>query len=95
MPLQTLFILFGAIFIIGYALIALEHKTHINKSGVAIIIGCLLWILAAMFSHDRAEISYAIAENSAEIFAIVVFLLSAMTIVEILVHYQFFDWIRE
>jgi len=95
MPLQSLFILFGAIFIIGYALIALEHKTHINKSGVAIIIGCLLWILAAMFSHDRTEISYAIAENSAEIFAIVVFLLSAMTIVEILVHYQFFDWIRE
>jgi len=95
MPLQTLFVLFGVIFVIGYALIALEHKTHVNKSGVAIIIGGLLWLLAAMFSHDRSEISHVIAENGGEIFAIVVFLLSAMTIVEVLVHYQFFDWIRE
>lgn len=92
---NLLFLLFGAIFIIGYVFIALEHKTHINKSGVAIIIGGALWLLAALFSHDQSEISTVIAENGGEIFSIVVFLLSAMTIVELLVHYQFFDWLRE
>ncbi len=87
--------LFGLIFVVGYAFIALEHKTHINKSGVAIIVGGVLWLLAAIFSHDKSEISAVITENGGEIFSIIVFLLSAMTIVELLVHYQFFDWLRE
>jgi Na+/H+ antiporter NhaD/arsenite permease-like protein len=51
--------------------------------------------LVAIVGHDKAEISLAITENGGEIFGIIVFLLSAMTIVEILVHFQFFDWIRE
>lgn len=92
---SLLFLIFGAVFVLGYAFIALEHKTHINKSGVAIFIGGILWLLAAIFSHDRSEISHIIAENGGEIFSIVIFLLSAMTIVELLVHYQFFDWLQE
>lgn len=92
---NLLFLIFGAIFVVGYFFIALEHKTHVNKSGVAIIIGGVLWLIAALVSHDRGEISTVIAENGGEIFSIVVFLLSAMTIVELLVHYQFFDWLRE
>jgi len=95
METQLLFPLFGAIFVIGYVFIAIEHKSHVNKSGIAIVAGGLLWLLAALFSHDKHEISLAITENGAEIFSIVVFLLSAMTIVEILLHYRFFDWIRE
>lgn len=95
METNLLFTLFGAIFVVGYVFIAIEHKSHVNKSGIAIIIGTILWLLASFFSHDRGEISLAVTENGAEIFSIIVFLLSAMTIVEILVHYQFFDWIRE
>lgn len=95
METSLLFSLFGAVFVLGYIFIALEHKTHINKSGVAIVVGGVLWLLAAFFGHDRSEISAVITENGGEIFSIVVFLLSAMTIVELLVHYQFFDWLRE
>lgn len=95
METSLLFSLFGAVFVLGYIFIALEHKTHINKSGVAIVVGGVLWLFAAFFGHDRSEISAVITENGGEIFSIVVFLLSAMTIVELLVHYQFFDWLRE
>ncbi|MEK7644671.1 MAG: sodium:proton antiporter NhaD [Patescibacteria group bacterium] len=95
MDTSLLYTIFGSIFLIGYFFIVLEHKSHINKSGIAIIIGATLWLLASVFSHEKEEIGLAIAENGSEIFAVVVFLLSAMTIVEILVHYRFFDWIRE
>jgi len=90
-----LFFLFSIVFILGYIFIALEHKTSINKSGVAIVVGVLLWLLAASVNNDKQEIASAISENGAEIFQIIIFLLSAMTIVEVLVHYKFFDWIRE
>lgn len=89
------YFILALLFVIGYALIATEHKTHINKSGIAIVLGALLWLIIAVLSHDKSEVALAITENGGEIFSIVIFLLSAMTIVEILVHYQFFDWIRE
>lgn len=92
---NLLFFISGLVFVLGYAFIALEHKSHINKSGVAIVIGGFLWFLIVLFGHDKHEVSEALLENGAEIFSIVVFLLSAMTIVELLLHYQFFDWIRE
>lgn len=95
METSILFTIFGVLFVLGYFFIATEHKTHVNKSGVAIVIGGVLWLLAAFFSHDKHEVGLAITENGAEIFSIVVFLLSAMTIVEVLVHYRLFDWIRE
>lgn len=82
------------IFITGYALITLEHKLNTNKSAVALSLGAILWILAAVTTNDKAEISHIITEAGAEIFQIVVFLLAAMTLVEILVHYRFFDVIR-
>jgi len=92
---NIIYLVSGILFIIGYIYIALEHKTHINKSGIALVLGGLLWVILAVVSHDKHEISLALAENAGEIFSIVIFLLSAMTIVELLVHYQFFDWIQE
>jgi len=92
---NIIYIIFSLVFILGYVFIAIEHKSHINKSGIAIVLGGILWLATAILSHDKNEISHAITENGAEIFSIVVFLLSAMTIVELLVHYQLFDWIRE
>lgn len=92
---NILYLVFGALFIIGYYFIATEHKSHINKSGVALVLGGVLWFITALVSHDNAEISHALAENGGEIFGIVIFLLSAMTIVELLLHYQFFDWVQE
>lgn len=92
---NLIYFIFSALFIIGYVFIAIEHKSHINKSGVAIVLGGVLWLAIALIGYDKTEISHALIENGSEIFGIVVFLLSAMTIVELLVHYQLFDWVRE
>jgi Na+/H+ antiporter NhaD/arsenite permease-like protein len=92
---QTLFYLLGAIFFVGYVAIALEHKFRLNKSGSAIILGSLLWLIVNIFSGFDHEVGEALSHETQDIFGIVVFLLAAMTIVEVLVHYKFFDWIQE
>lgn len=81
------------IFLAGYALITLEHKVHTNKSAIALAIGAMLWILAT-FTVEREEISHLLHDAGSEIFQIIAFLLAAMALVEILVHYRFFDFIR-
>lgn len=85
----------GGIFLLGYAAIVLEHSFHINKSGSAIVMGALLWLLISWFEKGSAEVGAALNHETQEIFGIVVFLLAAMTLVEILVHYRFFDWVQE
>lgn len=82
------------IFLAGYGLITLEHKLSTNKSAVALSLGAILWILAAIYSHDKTHLTHLVSEAGGEIFQIIVFLLAAMTLVEILVHYQFFDLIK-
>lgn len=82
----------GAIFLIGYLGITLEHKTKVSKSAIALVVGCLLWIIVALINPGQFE--HQLIESGAEIFGIVVFLLAAMALVEILVHYRFFDFLR-
>lgn len=82
----------SVLFVLGYAAIALEHSLGTSKSAVALALGGILWVLVAMaggvnFAHD-------IAEAGSEIFDIIVFLLAAMSLVEVLIHYRFFDYIR-
>lgn len=89
------YLLFGLIFVVGYILIATEHKTHINKSGIAIVLGASLWLIIAIISPDKEGVSLAMAENGYEIFKIVIFLLCALTIVEVLVDNKFFAWVEE
>src|SRR3989339_789823 len=80
------------LFILGYCLITLEHKLKLNKSVTAAALGAGLWILITLVEgHDVEKALHPVA---AETFALVVFLLSAMTLVEILVHYRFFDVLR-
>ncbi len=40
-----------ATFVIGYLLIALEHKTRINKAAIAVLLGMTLWVMY-MFCPD-------------------------------------------
>jgi Na+/H+ antiporter NhaD/arsenite permease-like protein len=95
MESSWLFLILGGLFIIGYAFIALEHNLKINKSGTAIIIGSLSWLIVDFFYKFDSEVGEALMHETQEIFSIVVFLLAAMTIVEILVHYRFFDWLQD
>lgn len=88
-------ILFASlVFIIGYIIITLEHHWKVNKSVTATAIAAILWGALAITGTEQEALNAAIHYLSGETFALVVFLLSAMTLVEILVHYRFFDWLR-
>lgn len=84
----------GIIFVVGYTLITLEHHWKINKSITATAIAAILWGLIAFTASDHHAVEAALHTISAETFALIVFLLAAMTLVEILVHYRFFDLLR-
>lgn len=92
---MSLYSLLGTIiFLLAYLYIALEHKLKTHKSGIALAFGGILWILVAASGVSPKILAHEISETGAEIFSLIVFLLSAMTLVEILVHYRFFDLIR-
>lgn len=74
------------IFILGYLLIASEHVLHINKATFALIMCALLWAVYAMASHDP-NVSSELIEALGDTCEIVVFLIGAMTIVELIDRY--------
>jgi Na+/H+ antiporter NhaD/arsenite permease-like protein len=82
------------IFIVGYVLITLEHQSKINKSVTATALAAILWGAIALSGADHHIVEEALHHLSGETFSLVVFLLAAMTLVEILVHYRFFDLLR-
>ena len=79
-------------FIVAYILIMAEEKVLISKSAVALVLGTSLWVLIAI--RDRAKVVPHLSETSAGIFEIVIFMLAAITLVQILTHYRLFDWLR-
>lgn len=70
------------IFILGYAVIALEHPLKINKSATALLLAAVIWAVYALlgpgFEHESLILHLG---DTAEI---LFFLLGAMTIVEII-----------
>jgi Na+/H+ antiporter NhaD/arsenite permease-like protein len=83
----------ASLFVAGYVAIAMEHRVFINKSASSIVLALVLWLIAAV-SLPTETVGHALAEASVDIFGIIVFLLTAMTLVEILIHYRFFDFIE-
>lgn len=93
--METIGILAASFFGLGYLLITLEQKFNTHKSAIALTLGAVLWLLAAVYLlHDKEMLSHALSHAGAEIFNIVAFLLAALALIEILVHYKFFDLIR-
>ncbi len=86
-------ILGSIVFIIGYIGIAMEHKTHINKSAWALFTGGFLWLLVAL--NDYSVIEDKMMHAGYEIFSITLFLLAAMSLVEILIACGVFDLLRQ
>jgi len=82
------------LFILGYVLITFEQKVHVHKSAISLSLAGVLWILVAFSGLSHETVQLHLSEASIDIFGIIIFLLSAMTLVEILVHYHFFDLIR-
>lgn len=86
-------ILISILFVNGILAIAFEHNLGINKSWIALFTGTVMWMIVSMglepgLMHD------AISEGTSEIFELIVFLIGAMTIVEMMAHFRFFTWIE-
>lgn len=91
-------LLIVVVFILGYALIALEHPLKIDKAASALLTGVLCWLvllfgiesMPGFASINREEfpdlhtfIDHSLFEHLGEIAGILFFLLGAMTIVEL------------
>lgn len=82
------------IFILGYFLIACEHVLHVNKATFALIMCSMLWAVYALLGHDAA-LSSDLIEALGDTCEIVVFLIGAMTIVELIDRYGGFRVITD
>lgn len=83
------------IFIAGYALIALEGWTKVNKSAVAILMAVCCWTLYYWGSGASAENVSAFTKALGETSEILFFLMGAMVIVEVVDTNGGFDWVRD
>lgn len=81
------------IFVAGLTAIAFEHNLQINKSWVALFTGTMMWIVISIGADPKLMHEH-IADGSGEIFELIVFLIGAMTIVEMLAHFRFFTWVE-
>ena len=86
-------ILSVAIFLLGYIAISQEQLLKISKTSIGLVMAVVLWLLVAVSGINN--VGLALTESAGEIFELVIFLLSAMTLVEILTHYGLFDFIYE
>ncbi|MCS6894591.1 MAG: sodium:proton antiporter NhaD [Bacteroidia bacterium] len=87
-----------AIFLLGYALIALEHNLHIDKAATAILTGATSWFLIfglPLFTHGSipTALEEGLVHHLSEAAAILFFLLGAMTIVEVIDSYDGFRFL--
>jgi Na+/H+ antiporter NhaD/arsenite permease-like protein len=82
------------LFVFGYLAIALEHRFFINKAATSLILAVLLWIIVSA-TIPLEQLQNHITLVSSDLFGLVVFLITSMTLVEILLHYRFFDVIEQ
>jgi Na+/H+ antiporter NhaD/arsenite permease-like protein len=74
----------AVVFVLCYAMIALEHPIKINKSATALLAAGMMWTLYSFASPLGVEgVVHQLTEKLAETAAIVFFLICAMTIVEV------------
>ena len=91
MDLQAIILL--VIFLAAFLGITLEHITKVNKSWIALFAGSVMWGVVA-FGKSQEAMHTAIVHTSGEIFELIIFLMGAMTIVEMLGHFRFFTWLE-
>ncbi len=87
--------LISAIFIIGYAAIALEHSLRVNKAATALLTGVICWAVFALYSSDKSHVAELLVEHLGELSGILFFLLGAMTIVELIDAHDGFEIITD
>lgn len=80
------------VFVMGYLMITLEHKTAVNKAATALLMGVLCWVLIFMraFPHEQ-KVVVDLNEHLADISQLMIFLIGAMTIVELINSHRGFN----
>ncbi len=86
-------LLASILFVLGYGAIAFEQRLFINKAASALILAAALWVIASLTIPFDILQEHVTAASSDQ-FGLVVFLLTSMTLVEVLLHYRFFDVIE-
>ena len=82
------------IFVVGYGAITFEQQLRLHKTSTALLVGVSLWFLVTLNGMGGEPLAHRLEVAAGEIFGVVVFLLAAMTLVEVLTHYHFFDYVR-
>ena len=77
-------ILLTSIFFLGYLLITLENRVNINKSAIAILTGVACWTVYILIENEPGIINTELSYHLSGIAEILLFLLAAMTIVELI-----------
>lgn len=71
------------LFVIGYLFIALEHKLKVNKAAVALLMAGAIWTVFSLAGRD-AHIGSDLVDALGDTCEILVFLIGAMTIVDLI-----------
>ena len=71
------------LFVVGYAFIALEHKVKVDKSAIALLMCGAIWTIFSLWGHDE-NISHDMVDHLGDTCEILVFLIGAMTIVDLI-----------
>jgi hypothetical protein len=66
-------VLCTVLFIVGYTLIALEHKVNIDKAAIALFLGVLLWLQLAFLDTGLSETLTQLQDHFEEISEILFF----------------------
>ena len=74
-----------AVAILGYLSVVLESPIRINKTITALLTGTICWVVIAIFSQDDQHlVTEKLMEYFGEISGLLIFLMGAMTIVELI-----------
>ncbi len=82
------------LFVVGYIFIALEHKTRIDKSAIALLMAGAIWTVFSLLGNDP-KIQSELVEQLGDTCEILVFLIGAMTIVDLIDSYGGFNVITD
>jgi Na+/H+ antiporter NhaD/arsenite permease-like protein len=83
-------------FVLAYVLVILEERLHLRKSKPVVLIGCLLWVLIALYErgHGGGDAEERVKHLIGEIGELFFFLLAAMTYINALQERLVFDSLR-
>jgi len=91
--MDAISIVLSIIFILGFTGIAFEHSLKVNKSWIALFMGAIMWMVVS-YGESKELLDRSLDHGFAEIFELVIFLMGAMTIVEMLGYFRFFTWVE-